>query len=449
MLAVTARTDKLRWIARAGTYDSIINPLVMCVFLSFLLVGGDLAAIEAGPFHLKVAFATIFTGFLLAATLSRGQLAFNRTLFALSILFFLSAIMSIINSVSFSATAGYSFWLLYTFFIQVPLFYSVGRSISVHEVYRLWFGVFRLTAALLVIQGVAWALFLGLRPGGELRPHLWFYEPSYASIFFTAYSGAALYLATMGQKWAFLDVAISLIVVFTLRSATGAGGLITSIVLCMLISRYRMRLIVVVAGLGAILVPISIMYLIHNKGLMLMVGFLFQHVASVGDLFQAILLRGGNRIIRLIYGWDAFIHHPLFGIGFGADKAYVATAAVPELARPYVFPWSNYEDDPFINPFIEAAGTMGIPGLTVFALIVLQPIRRFIGLRRDLRDEVVLIKGVLVGFIAMFLVIQAEGTLLRPYLWSTFALSLGAFDRWRASQRKAATPFSSGNVAEI
>jgi O-antigen ligase len=133
----------------------------------------------------------------------------------------------------------------------------------------------------------------------------------------------------------------------------------------------------------------------------------------------------------LLWGWDAFLHHPFFGIGFGADSTYTATVQPPEIVDPYERSYLQTPGTPFVNPFIEAGATMGFFGLASLIMIVIVFVARFIGIKKKHCQEALFVRSIFVGFFVMFLTLQAEATFLRFYVWSTFGLACGAALRWR------------------
>lgn len=408
-------------------YQAIRLPRAALIVLSFLLIGADLLQIRVSGFALKIVILPLFGALMFDLLRTGGGMYLDRRLVLLSGFLTLAACLSLPGSVESAWTLGYTGWLVFTFAVIVPVFYNVARSQPIEETLSLWMWMYRLQAFLIFGEVALRLVFGGI---SDLRPHLWFYEPSYAAIYFSAYFGAAFYLMANGIAWARRDVIISLLVAGALVSATAMFAVVIAVAVNFFISRYRWRLIV-----GAILVAAAVLstlyyYFYTSKYFSLTLGFLFGGSSDFISILTAIVGRGGNRLLRALWGIDAFLNHPIFGIGFGADKAYTLTTPIPALARPFALPWSYAEGTPFINPFIEAAATMGIPGLVVLTATYLEGARRYFGLHRGRDRDAILVRSIFIGLLVMFLMLQIEGTFLRFYFWSIFGLALGAAARW-------------------
>lgn len=415
-------------------YEAIRLPATAMILLSLLLVGADLIHITFGGFTFKLAILPLSGMLFFQILQQRGRIYFNHRLIILSALLAAAAVLSLLGSVAPAWTVGYIAWLLFTFAVIVPGFYTFARSRPAEEVVRIWIWAYRVQAVLLILElGVRHVMF----PAGslsELRPHLAFYEPSYASIYFSGYIGAAFYLAANGMRWARRDVALSILVAMALFSATAIFAVVFGIAMTIVLARHRWR------ALGVALLGLSAggcilyFYLRSSVYYELTVGYLFTGSGGTETLLLNVLARGGNRIVRTLFAVDAFLRHPVFGIGFGADKAYTATQPVPALAQPFMYPWFKIKGTPFCNPFAEAAGTMGVPGLVALIVLTVDTVLSYFRIRFDGRRGTVFVKTLFVGFLVMFLTMQLEGTFLRFYLWSGFGLAYGAAARWQAGR---------------
>ena len=425
---VASHPTQMGWIPRIRALDALRYPLAAAIVLSLVFIGGDRIAVVVGSFNVRFVTFPILATFLLAICYSRGAIHLNRTLTVLFLLLLICSALSIPNSVSPRRTIAYTIWMGFTFFVIVPVFYNLARHLRPMRAYRLWIYAMRFSSLLLLcelpLRLVNPDLFFYF-PGP--RPHIWFYEPSYAALHFSAYFTLALYLTTQGRRWAFPDALLSFFALLALISLTALGGVLVAIGVCLGVSRYRGRLMLAIALAGTVLTSAVIYFLSDSPLFTLMFGFLLGQ--ELDALIFALIDRGGTRAIRFLWGWDAFLQHPWFGIGFGADQQYTGMTGMPAAAAEFMRPWHDPFFNPFINPYIEAAATMGIFGLVAFALIPLYPLRKLWELwgRRD--GPALLAIGSLLGFMVMFACLQIEGTFLRYYVWATFGFSIGLADR--------------------
>src|SRR5262249_29116985 len=132
-----------------------------------------------------------------------------------------------------------------------------------------------------------------------------------------------------------------------------------------------------------------------------LIGFLLKAKDPL-DLLGLILTRGGNRFIRAIVSYQAFVQHPWTGIGFGADEFYTTSTPGTTLAQRYFAPWISYRGSPFLNPYLEAAGTMGLAGLAAMIALTIDALRRFVVLLRAPGKDALLAQAVFIGFFSMF-----------------------------------------------
>lgn len=397
------------------------------VFLSLLFIGADLLAVKTASFTIRVTVLPIFLAWTLMLFSERREFMVERAIALAALLFIGAALLSLPGSYDPFRTFGHVLWVGFSFCVILPLFYSFGTHVDLPSGIHLWFWAFRVQCVLLVVE---WAV--GLIGGSDDRPHLWFYEPSYVAICLAAYVGAAMYLAANGVGNARWDLVIALLTIALLASATGLMVVGLAIVLTAVLSKRR-RWLVVGAGAGGIVAFAAVLgvYFSDTATYKLLFGYIWERETVE---VAAIVERGGIRLARALFGIDAFLTHPLFGVGLGADSTYTATVHLPDLAQPFVQPWDELPGSPFLNPFVEAAGTMGVLGVVAVGALVSLSISRFLGIR-DVDDaNGHIVRAYFVGFFVMFLALQVEGTLLRFYVWSTLGLTLGSAAQYRTSQ---------------
>jgi hypothetical protein len=406
--------------------QSLRHPWVAMIMLSFIFIGGDVISFRVGGMTIRLVTFAILAAVMIDMLRSTTAFYYDRALVILSTFFIMAACISAQASYDVTRTIGYTVWLAFSFWIIVPLFANFARSRPLEETIRVWFWAYRLQVGLLFVEIVLRYLTGTLALTTLGRPHLWFYEPSYAAIYFSAYFGAALYLATSGKRRYGWDVLFSGLGCMALASTTAIFALGIAVLLVGLLSPYRWRLLGAVALAAPILGVAYYNFFGHTKYFTLVFGFLLR-AEDPFDLILLILARAGNRVPRAIVSWYAFMDHPWTGIGFGADQPYTASTPGATLSQRYMAPWISYRGSPFINPYLEAAGTMGLAGLAALIALTTETIRRFWILFQSTENDAIMARAVFIGFFSMFLALQIEGTFLRFYVWSTLGLAFGAF----------------------
>ena len=405
------------------------DPLVQFVFLSLLLLGGDRIAINTGGITLRVVFPIMMTAWGFLYLNFEKEITFNKVLCVLFFLFATAGALSVVKSYAPGKSVGYTIWVLFDFFVLISLFYNFAKNYSAKLTLSIWLFVFRIHTALIVLSTI-W----GLATHTLNRPRLWFYEPSYLAVFMSAYFGSSLYLLlSKGRKY-WLDFALSVLALLIITSATGIFGVLFAIALNFVVARQRLKLLLGSALLMTLFFGI-LYYAFRNTGYF----FLVASFLSEQNTLHLILQRGGDRYVRALIGWDAFLKNPWTGIGIGGDEAYMHITPYPEAAWEYVHPWTDpRQGEPFCNVIVEILGTTGILGFIPFSGILLYAAWSMIawGKRHAPPPEAV---AFLVGFFSTFLAMQLDGTVLRYYLWSPLGLGLGIIAQMQdAKARRAA-----------
>lgn len=392
------------------------DAITVFAFLSMLLIGADRFGLRAGGMTLRVVFPVLMAACSLLYLRYQQDIRFPKALMVLFLLWGLAGAASSFGSYDPVKSVGYTIWILFNFFIIITLFYNYARYREPSETLSLWFLVFRIHGVLVILE-VARNILAGT-PGD--RPHLWFYEPSYLAIFMTAYFGSALFMLLRQGRALLPDFLLSALTMLLLVSATGLFGIMFAILLNFILARQRWKLFagtVILGGLG-----IGTLFLFFQKTAyyQLMIGFLFSGNADVLDL---ILLRAGNRVVRILVGWQAFMQNPWLGIGVGADNAYMEANAIPEDAWHYIRPWTEVDvGQPFCNAFVSVLGSTGILGFIPFTGILVYAGVLLKRVRQGFSPEAA---AVLIGFFCAFLAMQLDGTVQRYYLWSPLGIALG------------------------
>lgn len=404
-------------------FNKIIHyPIGLLFFLILLTAGADLVNVRI--FGLTFRLVTLFScvGIILLLINYRNIYVHKITIYNL-IGLVLTSLISLYFSYDIFRTAAYTLWLIFIAIILFPYIYTIAIKIDKRLAIKYWIVANKIQAILLVMEAII--MMLNGEFGFNERPHLWFYEPSYAAIYFSAYFSFSLYMI-ISYKFKFRwDLALASTTLLILTSATGIVAIIISVLVVASLTGKLIQL-----GSIFILIFFLIFYIMQNFysdnfAYQLMFGFILNNVEGYYEAFLSILNRAGNRPARFLSGWEAFLAHPLYGIGFGADSTYntinsLNNYAFADMSSVEII----IENNPFINPFIEMFGTMGILGGTIFIIFISTLI---FNIRKNYvsSDCPVEVKALVSGLIVMFLTLQIEGTVLRFYLWTLCALVVG------------------------
>lgn len=388
-----------------------------------LFVGGDVLAIGGAGSNIRA--VTFSLGFLLILLLLNPKdFVFDRTTTVLFSAFTGAGILSMVGSYNLNASIGYTAWIGFTFVGIVTVGYNIARRVTPSELIQIWMLVFRIQVSLLAIE-------VPIRVGlhAAFRPHLWFYEPSFAAIYLGGYFSSALYLFARGDKTYRNDVLISTAGLVLVASATAMFAIAFGVLFAIVTTKARWRILGTSSFIMAVGGVIGTIWFSKTPYFALTVGFVGRIFSNsqgsiLTNAWAVLAVRGGNRLLRAIFGLHAFAQHPIFGIGIGADKTYMA----PHNLSPEVLHYAhqavnakdaNTEGMPFTNLFIDVLGSMGIVGFTIFTAIIGYAIYLFA------KTKSLQAKACFVAFFSMIVTLQAEGNFLRYYLWLPFGLAVG------------------------
>jgi O-antigen ligase len=381
-----------------------------------LWIGADRLGIRLGGLNLRVTFPVLMAAFGLLYLRDKAAIAIPRLLSALFFLLAIAGAISTINSLVVTKSIGYTIWVFFNFFVIIVLGYNLARQYPAEKVLSLWFMIFRIHVALVFLDTAR-----NVAMGNFERSFLWFYEPSYLAIFLTAYFGSSLYmLLRVGRAYA-LDFALATLVILFTASATGMFGIAFAVLLNLIVARQRLKLFLWSAALGTLFFGILYLFFSETLYFKLLAGFFLES----GSVLELVLNRAGNRWIRLMVGWEAFLHHPWTGIGIGGDSAYMEASPLPDASYDYYQPWLDLSGQPFCNIFVEVLGTMGVVGFIPFIAILGYCIGQAAKLLRSDHPLAPIAMAFFVGFFCSILAMQLEGTMLRYYLWSPLGLAFG------------------------
>ena len=407
------------------------DPLVLAMFLSLLLIGGDLVAVHAGGLTLRLVFPILMLAFAFLFQRIGTAITFDRTLGFLFFLLAVAASISILGTLDVVKSVGYTVWVFFDFFIIIALAYNFAKLYPALLTLKLWFLVYRIHTALLLLELLRNIV---LRHSLD-RPHLWFYESSYLAIFMAGYFGSALFMLLREGRPYLRDFIIATVGMFATTSATGLFAMLFAVLLNFIVARQRLKLLLVTAALAAIFLGVLYLFFRNSIYYQLMAAFFFENDFS----FDIVLNRGGDRWVRILIGWGAFLQHPWTGVGIGGDTAYMSATPVPDFSRPYINQYTELYGQPFCNVFVEVLGTMGIVGFIPFVGIMLYAVWQAI---KSLTDRQIspAATAFFMGFFCTLLALQFDGTMLRYYLWSPLGLALGALAQIRSAPAEKQAP---------
>lgn len=396
-----------------------------------ILIGGDLLAIGGTGGSIRAVTAPlVIAGAILLA--NPVQLKLDTTATILFGLWMLAGALSISTSYASKTSIAYTAWIAFDYLFIVVVFYNIALRIQSRRLMDLWFLVFRLHVLLL---GVELILRVGLNIEGKfgLRPHLWFYEPSYVAVFLGGYFMAAIYQLGHGHREYGADVFLAIIGLLLLASATAAAAIVLGILVSVLFTPARWKILFWSMLVGCLAIFIGYEWFYQSTYFNLIIGFskrLFDHDGAFLQTAWTVLTeRGGNRFARAFVGWNAFIHHPILGIGLGADRAYMGSQPFSPQEAFYIRNISsndfNAQGMPFTNIFIDVLGSMGVSGFIPFSLIL------FYAVWKLLKYNDVQGRALLLAFLMMIALLQTDGNFLRYYLWMPLGLGLGVVCRSR------------------
>lgn len=394
-------------------------------FLILLLIGSDRFSFDFSGVTIR------YVSFLLLI-IWMHQIIFNRILVSknyltITISFILASTISLVNSVDIFKSIAYNIWVIFNMIIVGGVFYSLAYRYDISATFRYWIAAYRIQVILLVIELCYRHLSGNL--GFWDRPYLWFFEPSYATIYFSGYAGLSYYLyfnlASTVIKPSKVDLILSTLVLFVLSSATGA---IVMMVLFSYVlykkSNIKTLTLVLFVAVGLVVTVAQI------PKTNLMFGFITQVYENPTQAVSIIAGRSGNRIIRLLWGIDAFLNYPWTGVGIGADKTYMTEATKPLYTEKYDTPWNNSIGAGFTNPFVEIAGTTGIGGVIALVFTVKIFASAF-STRHSFNINNHIKNAFIFGLLVMMIAFSMEGTFLRYYVWSYVFFTLGLIQKER------------------
>jgi hypothetical protein len=389
-------------------------------FLSILLIGSDRFSFDI--FGLTIRYvAGLLAIIWLAVFISKPAGLFSRTYISTVAILVFGALLSLPTSHDLPMSAAYSVWLIFNVFVIGGVFHFFVVRAGITRSFQFWLSAYRLQCVLVFIEFI-WSHVTG-DFGIWGRPYLWFFEPSYASIYFSGYFGLALFLnlnnSIHKRPMDLLDLLLATTVLLLLGSATGAMVMLIAVVVALIIKNPVKGTVYAISGVA--ILGFALRFPSEES---LMFGFLSNMFANYEDSFSILMARSGSRVIRFFWGIETFFEYPYFGIGLGADKTFMLTSPIPEFTNSFSTPYNDAVGAGFVNPFVEVAATTGMVGL-VGLLTIVGRLWWFTGGIANSSREKLLAKSAIFGITTMIISLMLEGSFLRFYLWSYIGFAIG------------------------
>ncbi len=398
------------------------------VFLTVVLLTGDVVSFRVAGMTVRLVVVGLAIMLMIQYIYLRDKLLLDPQLVTRFFLLCLAVSFSMINTIAPLQSIGYIAWIYATVFLVMTPLYNQALWSKSEDSFGIWLLAFRIMGALLILE----ALFFprGLDP----RPHLLFYETSYAAMFFNMYFAASLYLALDYAHRYWWDVLFSLLVIVALASATAILGVLICLLLVIPFSKRKMLLLlcVVPTFLGGLIIAYLQLEGTHLGYLMF--GFLEAGIEDPEKFLGALMGRSGNRGLLVMIGIDLFSQHPLYGIGIGSGNAWNTQMPIPDYVKPFLFETVGIRSNPFASIPVEVLAETGLLGFTGFLVIIAYAVHRTRRLKLPKTPEGFYAKATLIAFLAGGILLCGSSNFLRFYWWSVLALGLGLATRYESQQ---------------
>ena len=365
----------------------------------FVFACADLAALNVGGGNLRAFYAVA----LIALVFHRWQKSFDVNLLLRMIIACLSMVPSVIISPDTNRSIAYVCWLAVTFLMTFCLFPTVVRRLSLgpetrdNPLYR---------CILMAYRGQIIVAMLLIGTGLQDRPHLLYYETSYFSISMSIYVPIVIH-RWMNERKGLLD--LLLISIYLIASVSGAFIVVLALSALLSVNRKSAKYMLIGAGIAISMFAVYVVA-VDDLNTLLVRAIL----SGEADAYE-ILLRGGNRLSRLLITNDVFLLHPVYGVGVGTFEQFTLRNDMDIYTEN--MPWLESSGLPPVNMVLELLATAGICG-TLGMLFFLFPVAKWIvgrGFSSPLSKSVV----------CMFVMLMFESNYLRPYFWVALALCWG------------------------
>ncbi len=417
------------------------NWIIPLIFLYFFTTSADLLHIEVSLFHFKVNHALSLVLFILCAIQKKRWVLPDKKLFlaflATIVAMGLSAIGGIYPYRSLIYLLVYIFTFLAYFLLPFNLFLLYGKE----RIFKLYFLAFVVTGIIGTLQ-----FFLSLIDISTpfvtqymldtiARGQALAYEPSYYALFLVPYVMYlnARFLFDCEKVIDFSRLKGLFVKNLFLLVSTSTGAffayfvffLVTLFVGCFRWVRESRRKIV-----GKLFKMMSLFSLLFVS-IALAMPELF--LRSFWKFFHTGFMQHGSFVDRLygiISSHEAFLQHPLLGVGIGGVGPFVYQQCLSQgRAVSFHEPYSCMFDmfDP-TNVFWELLASLGVVGFFVFGyffFLYLRILHQTAKLPHLSREEKSTIYSLIISVGVMLIVLQFNQNLFRSYVWVHLAICLG------------------------
>jgi len=249
------------------------------------------------------------------------------------------------------------------------------------------------------------------------RGHFLFYEASYYAIALIPYFCIVFYrMFYFGLRNVLLDLFLILAAIFLSQSVSMFLWCFISLILFYFISG-RAKIIHIPIAVFSLLVFIFFIYNVNTRARYILNASV-DVVNNPSQYLNILVLVGGNRLQRVFIAYDAFLSHPLFGVGIGALRDYSAkNFNIDDFYLNGLTASDFSEDTNATNVFMEVAAEAGIVGLLGFLLVQV-----FIWKKNGNAE---ILRPFKIAFYVTMASLLIESSYLRPYVWALYGIIIG------------------------
>lgn len=378
--------------------------LKILFFLGMIVVCLDIINIDLGNFKLKIAY--IWFMFYLILFSLFFELSVKKNNLYVSMIFLASLLPSVIFSKNIvTSLAFYSGAIVC---IVIMLSFAKMTVLAAPKLIGLLFGFYRFSIVLTLILVVG---------GIQERGHFLLYESSYYAVVLIPYFCMTFYrLFLYGFKPSSIDIGFIFIVIAITQSASMVGWCILSFSCIYIKSGVSKRIHFIMIAFGIII--FFVLAYFFNKRANMIFSRLFLLFENPSDSLSLLVFVVGNRLQRIVVGYEAFIQNPLVGVGLGAFREYSTNNFNPLDFELNGVSASDFTvDTPAANVFIEMAAEGGIIGFFGY-IFILSFIHRQKG-------NIKLLAPLKIAFYVTMVSLLIEASYLRNYLWALYGIIIG------------------------
>lgn len=381
-----------------------INHLPALFLFGLLLVCIDIVNIDMGGFKLKLAYVG-FSAYLVAFCYFY-ELNFNRNNMIIAMILLLSFFPSLLNTTNFKSSIAFyagTFICLMIMFIFAKMTEKIGASFVELMILFYRFSVF-LTAALVFSRM-------------QERGHFLFYEASYYAIALIPYFCIVFYrMFNFGVRNVLFDIFLILAAISLSQSVSMFLWCFISFISFYFISG-RAKLIHIPIILVFLIIFLFSIYNVNLRAKYILIASI-DIINDPGKYLNILILVGGNRLQRIFIAYDAFLSHPLLGVGIGALRDYsTKNFSIDDFYLNGMTASDFSESTNATNVFMEVAAEAGVVGLIGFILVQV-----FICKKNGNREILLPFK---IAYYITMTSLLIESSYLRTYVWALYGIIIG------------------------